>query len=215
MWYYLEHPDILFNDWLTIAKTILRAFYEYAGIPEEAIPQWLLDEVVESATSQTGLAEARASNIAAALHDIIQNQGWVKNKREAAIWIAQNLRNKLLAEEFDYETPAARKTIDEVMANATLEEKLRALIALDTLPHFKWHHDIEVCIMSSIVEELRRRGISRVSHKQIASYCNGFTYEKIWLGSKQCRVVHSKLKDFVVFTNPGQHHHHLPIQAAM
>jgi hypothetical protein len=214
IWYYLEHPDILFNDWLTIAKTILRAFYEYAGVPEEAIPQWLLEEVVKSATSQTGLAEARASNIAAALHDIIQNQGWVKNKREAAIWISQNLRNKLLAGEFDYETPAARKTIDEVMANATLEEKIRALIALDTLPHFKWHHDREVCIMSSIVEELRRRGISRVSHKQIASYCNGFTYEKIWLGSKQFRVIHSKLEDFVRFTNPGQHHH-ISIQAAM
>jgi hypothetical protein len=126
--YYLEHPDILFNDWLTIAKTIIRAFYEYAGLPEDAIPKWLLDEVVESATSQTGLAEARASNIAAALHDIIQNQGWVRNKREAAIWIAQNLRNKLLAGEFDYETPAARQVIDEVMANATLEEKIRALI---------------------------------------------------------------------------------------
>jgi hypothetical protein len=59
---------------------------------------------------------------------------------------------------------AARRTIDEIMANATLEEKVRALIVLNTLPYFKWHPDREVCIMSSITEELKRRGISRVSH---------------------------------------------------
>ena len=53
--YYLENfPQILFNDWLTIAKTILREFFMHAGLTSaEETHRWLFDEVVDSSTSQS------------------------------------------------------------------------------------------------------------------------------------------------------------------
>jgi hypothetical protein len=85
-------------------------------------------------------------SIASTLHDIIQNQGWVRNKRETAIWICKNIHNALNNGEFDYDTARARNAIDNVLATATLEEKVRALLAIDALPFFRWHGTYEVCI---------------------------------------------------------------------
>lgn len=199
--YYIEHPEILFNDWLTIAKTILHDFFIHAGYSEEEIPQWFLDEVVDSSTSQTKLAEIRSSSIASTLHDVIQNQGWGRNKRECAIWIAKKIRNTLAAGELDYQLDNTRLAIDNVLVTATLEEKVKAAIAMDALPFFKWHDEYEVCITGSIVEELRKHGITRISHTQLPSYCTGFKYERVRFGTGggQQRVVHVKLKDFMAF----------------
>ncbi|MDQ3902254.1 MAG: hypothetical protein M3247_01175 [Thermoproteota archaeon] len=207
--YYLEHPDVLFNDWLTIAQTVLKAFYEYAAgfaLEQQIPPEWLLNEVVESATSQTGLVETRAVNIIAAFRDIIQNQGWVKNSRNAAIWIAKYKRKKLTAGELDYFTPAAREAIDNALTTATMEEKVEALLNLEALPDFRMHPQYEVCIMHSIIDELKRRGINRVSHSQLKSYFgndSGFEYQRVRFGGesgrkdpKQHRVLCIKLKDF-------------------
>jgi len=202
--YYLEHPEILFNDWLTIARTILHEFFIYAGIPQEEIPQWLLNEVVESSTSQTKLAENRSSGIAAALHDIIQNHAWVRNKREAAIWICKNIRRTLNSGELDYETARARNAIDDVMPTATFEEKIRALTAINALPFFRWHDTYEVCMTAPVIEELKKHGISRVSHTQLPSYCEGFGYDNVWFGSKKQRVVYARLGTFIDFINPAR-----------
>jgi hypothetical protein len=202
--YYLENPQILYNDWLTIAKTILRQFFAYAGFSEHEIPQWLLDEIVDSSTSQAKLAENRSAAIAAALHDIIQNQGWVRNKREAALWIAEHLRTGFAtAGSLDYQTNKAREQLDEVMANATLKEKIKALTAINALPFVRWHDTHEVCLTAPVIEELKKHGITRVSHTQLPSYCEGFSYDKLWFWSKQQRVVHAKLDKFVEFINPS------------
>jgi hypothetical protein len=206
--YYLENPRIMWNDWLTIAKTVLKAFFTYAEVPEEEIPQWLLNEVVESSTSQAKLAENRSTAIATTFHDIIQNQGWVRNKREAAIWICKNSRKSIKGSSIngliDYETDDARHAIDHVMATATIEEKIRALTALNALPAFRWHDTYEVCITAPIIEELRKHGITRISHTQLPSYCEGFTYDKIWFGKQQQRVVYARLAAFIDFINPAR-----------
>jgi hypothetical protein len=202
--YYLENPQILYNDWLTIAKTILQQFFAYAGFSEHEIPRWLLDEIVDSSTSQAKLAENRSAAIAAALHDIIQNQGWVRNKREAALWIAEHLRTGFAtAGSLDYQTNKAREQLDEVMANATLEDKIKALTAINALPFVRWHDTHEVCLTAPVIEELKKHGITRVSHTQLPSYCEGFTYDKLWFGSKQQRVVYAKVDKFVEFINPS------------
>jgi hypothetical protein len=224
--YYLECPNILFNNWLAIAKRILYEFYAYAGVVERGIvkegveagalgyeymevkvPEWLLGEVVDSATSQDALAEVRSSDIAAMLHDMVQNQGWGRNKRECAIWIAKNKRGDLLAGVLDYNLGTAKKTIDDVMTTATLEEKTLAVTALNCVPSLKWHEDKKlVCIMPSITEELKKRGISRVAHTQLPSYCGtGFFYDRAlrFGGSrKQHRAICAKIEDFIAFIDP-------------
>ena len=203
--YYLEQPQILYNDWLTIAKTILGEFFVYSGFPEHEIPPWLFEEVVDSSTSQAKLAENRSAAIASALHDIIQNQGWVRNKREAAIWIAEHLRTDGFATTgaLDYQTNKAREQLDEIMANASLMEKIKALTAINALPFVRWHDTHEVCLTAPVTEELKKHGITRVSHTQLPSYCEGFTYDKLWFGNKQQRVVYAKLDKFVEFINPS------------
>jgi hypothetical protein len=96
--YYLERPDVLFNDWLTIGKTILHDFFVCAGFTDDEIPTWLLDEYIPNSSNLNQLAEDRSAAIAGALHDVVQNQGWIKNKREAAIWICKNIRLALMLE---------------------------------------------------------------------------------------------------------------------
>jgi hypothetical protein len=200
--YYLDDPQILYNDWLTIAKTILQQFFIHAGMGDQT-PDWLLNEVVDSSTSQAKLAEDRSAKIAAALHDIIQNQGWYRNKREAAIWICKNMRTGLLtARALDYQTDSARNDIDDVMATATLQEKVKALTAIDALPFFRWHDEYEVCITAPVIEELKKHGITRVSHTQLPSYCEGFQHGTVRIGKKTCKAVHAKLTDFIGFINP-------------
>ncbi len=202
--YYLEHPQILFNDWLTIAKTVLKEFFVYAGLTSaEETHRWLLDEVVDSSTSQTKLAENRSAGIAAALHDIIQNHGWVRNKREAAIWIAKNSRRKINAPSLDFNNGVATEAIDDVMATATLEEKIKALTAINALPFIRWHDEHEVCLTAPVVEELKKHGITRVSHTQLPSYCEGFEYDRLRFGDRQQRVVYAKLDKFIEFINPS------------
>jgi hypothetical protein len=206
-WYYLEHPGVLFNDWLSMAKTILQAFYEYAGFTkEEETPKWLLHEVVQSATSQEALAEDRASGIITTLHDLTLNQGWPRIKMEGARWIATNLRHTLNnTKELDSVIGADKEAIDDVLITATIEEKIQALIALNTLPNFRWHPEKEVCITAGIVSELRKRGITRVSLKQIPSYCREFKYdEHVRFGgrtSNKNKVLTIKLEQFAGLIN--------------
>jgi hypothetical protein len=109
----------------------------------------------------------------------------------------------LTAGALDYATGKARETIDDVMANATLEEKIKALIAINALPFVRWHDTYEVCLTAPVIEELKKHGITRVSHTQLPSYCEGFSYDKLWFWSKQQRVVHAKLDKFVEFINPS------------
>ena len=199
--YYVEHPDLLFNDWLTIAQWILTEFYRHAE-SDHPPPDWLLSEVCPSATSQDALAEYRSSSIASTLHDIIQNQAWVRNKREAAIYICKYLRKDLNAGEYDYESSHSREVIDNALVTATLEEKVRALIAIDAIPFFRWHETYGVCMTAPVVEELKKHGISRVSHTQLPSYCEGFAYETVRFGTKTHKVVCAKLEDFITFINP-------------
>jgi hypothetical protein len=199
--YYVEHPDLLFNDWLTIAQWILTEFYRYAEL-DHPPSEWLLNEVCPSATSQKALAEHRSASIASTLHDIIQNQAWVKNKREAAIYICKYIRKELNAGEYDYESSHSRQVIDNALGTATLEEKVRALLAIDAIPFFRWHDTYGVCMTAPVVEELKKHGISRVSHTQLPSYCEGFAYETARFGTKTHKVVCAKLKDFIAFINP-------------
>jgi hypothetical protein len=201
--YYLTHsPHILFNDWHTIAKTILKEFFMYAGYKEDEIPRWFLEEIVTSATSQDKLAEDRSAKISAAFHDIIQNHGWVRNKRETAIWIAKFSRKKIPFNEFNYETDEARREIDHVMATATMEEKVRALIEINALPMFRWHETYGVCTTAPIIDELKKHGITRVSHTQLPSYCDNFRYSEGIYFPKKTRAVYASLADFVTFINP-------------
>jgi len=192
IWYYLEHPEVLFNDWLTIAKTILQAFYEYA----EEVPIWLLEEIVESATSQEALAENMASGIMTTLHDLTLNQAWSRNRRDILSYIIKNIRKE---EYLQYDQ------IDETALDATIEEKLETMVKLNLLSYFRWHPEEQVCIGAGFVEELKKRGHTRISLKQIPSFCNELRYnDHVRFGdrtSKKNKMLTIKLKEFTQLIN--------------
>lgn len=196
IWYYLEHPEVLFNDWLTIAKTILQAFYEYAEVPKEEVPIWLLEEIVESATSQEALAENMASGIVTTLHDLTLNQAWSRNRRDIISYIIKEIRK---------DTEWASDKIDDTALNSTIEEKLEAMVKLNLLPYFRWHEEKEICIGAGFVEELKKRGHTRISLKQIPSFCNELRYnDHVRFGdrtNKKNKMLTIKLKDFSQLIN--------------
>jgi hypothetical protein len=183
IWYYLNNPDVLFNDWQTIAELILIEFYRYASSNNEdkklTPPDWLLNEVVESATSQEALAESRTISIISTLHDIALSQTWSRNRRDIALWIIKNLRKNAIGTNMDDGMISAGDMIDDTAVTATIEEKLRAIAELNLVPYIKWHPQKEmVCIGADFVHELRKRtGIDRVSLKQIESYCQQLKYD--------------------------------------
>jgi hypothetical protein len=182
IWYYLNNPDILFDDGQTIAEQILIEFYRYASLVNNEAeklepPEWLLNEYVQSATSQEGLVETRRVSIINTLHDVVLNQPWKLStyRKDIVSWIVRNLRKDAFGKPVEV-TP---DMIDEFTMSATMEEKLRAIAELNLVPYVKWHKKKEVvCIGAEFVKELKRRDIDRVSLKQIESYCPQLKYDE-------------------------------------
>ena|SRR5215216_1152241 len=100
--------------------------------------------------------------------------------------------------------PPFCNSIDHVKATATFEEKVRALLAINALPYFRWHDTHEVCITAPIIDELKKHGITRVSHTQLPSYCPNFHYSEGIYFPQKTRAVYTKLADFVAFINPSK-----------
>lgn len=203
--YYLENPNVLFKPWLDIAKEILRAFYKYAGI-ESGAPEWLLNEVVDSATSQEALFESRKVTIINTLHDVLLNHTWSRNKREIALWIIKNLRTNSIGQKYDELTPEAKDMVDEVTISATIEEKIQAIARLNLVPYVKWHEKKQmICIGAEFVKELKKKDLDRISMKQIESYCPQLRYdEHIRLGdgySTKQKMLTIKLDGFAKMLN--------------
>jgi hypothetical protein len=211
IYYYLQHPEILRKDWLIIARTVINALFEHAGLDNEERKefQWLLDEVCESATSRKGIAEARSVRIASTLSDMILNQAWSKWKKEGARLIGQRFREKFLdTGNIDWNDWSYRIDMESIMSSATAKEKIWALLQIEgALPDFRWSDKYGVCMTSGIIHEFEKRGIQRISHTSLPSYCGSkkFTYTKnpLWFGEKQMRVVYASLKDFAEFLSPG------------
>jgi hypothetical protein len=206
--YYLEHPEVLNNHWIDIAKIILHAFYvDAAGVKEQEFQdEWdsWLGHTVESATSKSGLAETRRASVVFMLRDLVQNEGWVRNRREAATYIARNIRKLDLKDSgSDVEDPLLiRQAVDDIMTNATFSEKVEALVKMGALPYLMWHDGLKsICIDSSIVGELRSRHITRVSHRNLSDLL-GFGYGSARFGDDVKKVVHATLDEFVARISP-------------
>jgi hypothetical protein len=209
--YYLEHPEVLDKDWLTMSRTIINAFFDYAGLDEQERKdfQWLIDEVCESNTSRKGIAEHRSARIAAYEQDLFMNLYWSKFKREAAIVIGREFRDKFrLMTNVDWDDPKNRTEIDSIIISASPKEKIWALLTLGVVPNHKLHHKYGVCLTSGVVEELERKGVQRLSHSSLAAYCDSKTFKyteksPIRFGnSKPIRVVYASLDDFANFVSP-------------
>ncbi len=198
--YYLDHPEVLNNAWQDIAKVVLRSFWvDAAGMSEEADfnTEWdsWLGNIANSATSKDGLIEFRTANIVSMLRHMI-NEGWSRNKQQLAIWIAKHKRNGYTAKELDEETGKLKEILDEVIAEATFEEKLEALIKSELLTHLVWHPTHGVTMDSSIVDEMQSRyHIYRVTHRSLADLL-GFEYDPIRFGNGVRKAVHAPLEQF-------------------
>lgn len=201
--WYLDNPDVLNNPWLDIAKTLLRSFYvDVAGLSEDEFPHewdsWLCI-VVESSTSKAGLIEARKANLASMLREMI-NDGWVRHRQAASVYISKHIRNEITAGELDYNSGKARESIDNAIATATFAEKVEALVKMGVLTHLVWHDvNNEITIDSSIVDEMRRSRwrIYRVSHVGMAELLD-FPNNKVYFPNekKQKRVIHVSIDKF-------------------
>jgi hypothetical protein len=193
LWYYVEHPEVLKHDWITMAQIVLKAFYKHAGYSEEQIPKWLLEDVVTSATSQEALAEHLTSGIINTLHDLILNKFWHDNKRDIVYFIAKEL--KMSNDDLNY----FYQNLDKYAAETTLKEKLEAISRMGTIPYFRWHNDYEICIGNGFIEELKKKGYNRLSLTQIPSFCSGMKYnDHVRFGgrdSKKNYMVTIKLDD--------------------
>jgi hypothetical protein len=108
----------------------------------------------------------------------------------------------------DWNDLSCRSDIESIMVSATPKEKIWALLQLDALPNIKLHEKYGVCMTSGMIDEFEKRGIQRVSHTSLPSYCGSkvFAYSKnpIWFGEKQMRVVYASLNDFAEFISPGR-----------
>jgi hypothetical protein len=197
--YYLDHPEVLNNTWLDIARIVLRAFWvDAAGLPEiDFTAEWSrwLGNTVVSATSKDGLIESRIAAVVSMLRNMV-NEAWARNRQPAAIWIAKKIRGKINAGEHDYNTGEARLEIDDAIATATFAEKLEALIKTDNLTHLVWHPKYEVTIDSSIIDEMKSRyHIYRVTHKGLADLL-GFECDTIRFSNGVRKAIHAPLEQF-------------------
>jgi hypothetical protein len=190
LWYYLNHPDVLKDDWVTMTKTVLQAFYEYAGYRnDEEIPQWLLNDVVKSASSQEALAEHNTTAIIDTLYDVILVQCWSRNKREILFYIEKEIKNTL-----DEAVNPFYQNIDKLANQATMKNKLEAIAKMGLIPYVKWHHEFEICIGSGFIEELKKRQ-NRISLTQIPSFCNSLKYDpSVRFAKEEDKSKHRMLK---------------------
>lgn len=170
--YIMHSPDVLRADWLTTGKKVLSEFYSYAGL---CCPDWI-DEIVENSSGED-IEEQRRTQVAAILLDMI-NRAWAQNRIELA-----------------------DKGIDGVTTEYDLTRKIMLLTEHHLLPDLRLHHEKGICILSSFCRSMERKGVDRVSHRQLAPLC-GFEYLNLRFDSQQVKVVSAPLDKFVRFLTP-------------
>jgi hypothetical protein len=79
-----------------------------------------------------------------------------------------------------------------------LKEKIRVLVERGFISWMKFHHNKDVCLLSSTIGLLKNKGVERTSMQQLADL-TGFKYDTVWLKKKTFKVVHCTLDDFVSF----------------
>jgi hypothetical protein len=199
--YYLDHPEVLNNKHTDISKTLLRSFWvDAAGYTEQDFEsEWdkWLGGVVDSATNKDVLIESRKASVVSMFRQMI-NDGWSRNKQQLVVWIAKNKRSGVYsAKELDEETGKLREVLDDISANASLEEKLEALLGTGSLTFLVSHPTHGIAMDSSIIKETRDRyRINRISLKGLAGLL-GFGYGPVRFEDGVRKGVYAPLDQFV------------------
>jgi hypothetical protein len=88
-----------------------------------------------------------------------------------------------------------------------LPVKLQRLINEDHLPYFKLHQEKDkaepsICILASIMTQLEKNNLTRLSLKDLADLI-GFNYKPVKVHGKPARVAMGSLEDFERFLLPA------------